>query len=755
MPRPSHNSSRAWFEWLEEFIRLIAPPAGSLEVCDQGLGRIAAMTGARAGVFLPAGAAAPDEPVASWGDAPRDDLVRAGVAALHAARDASAADAPTGRRRRAAGPGTGSAGGGPHVLLVPHQGEPLGAVVLDVSSLPTGEARRFLLLALGAFAAALRAARSLEAARRQGELLARRNLELKTLRQLGAGLQDAGSERAILQAALEQILSMLGLPAGWIFWGEETRGRLDLAASHGVVPEFVRQAETGCLTPCLCQDVFDTGRLRVARNTTECPRLPDLLGPNGPQHHACVPLKFERGVLGVLNIAGRPGSTFSTDELRFFETVGTQICLAVDKARTAGAEARRNAEARALVALAAAIGGSLEEKQVLSAVGDYVRGLVGCDRCAIFLGDTPASLSLAYLSGPPLQGFEPGQTADAAALGSVALPEALRARRTMVIDDAARDSRSNAELALRWGIGSSVLVPLESHGRLVGLVHATRAARAPFTVEEVALIEALSGQVAVAIENARLYHEARRLFVSLQEAQDGMMKAERLAAIGTLASSLAHEVRNPLNSINLILVLLSRRLARLQDSGEPAAMVEDVRREIDRLNRLVEEFLSLSSLDRLTRHESDPAAVVRDMLALMTPLAASRGIAVREDLPAALPRLLLDRQKIQQALINLVRNAIEAMAQGGTLTVSARAADGGVVLEVRDTGCGIEPGLDVFDFFISNKRGGTGLGLPISRRIVEAHGGRLTFESAPGRGTTFRIALKAEARSVAPPAGAS
>jgi signal transduction histidine kinase len=752
MPPPSKSASRAWFEWLEEFIRLIAPPAGPMEVCDQGLGRIAAMTAARAGVLLLAGNPPSPEPASSWGDAPRDDLVRAGLRALEAARTGSHDEEDPATRRRA------TERGEPRILPVPHQGDPLGVVVLEGSRVPKGEPERFLRLAQGAFAAALRAARTLETARRQGELLARRNLELKTLRKLGAGLQDTGGERVILQSALEQILSMLGLPAGWIFWGEQTEGRLDLAASHGVSGEFVRQGEAGCLVPCLCQDVFETGRLRVARNTTECPRLPHLLGEGGPQHHASVPLKFERGVLGVLNIAGRPGSTFSTDELRFFETVGTQICLAVDKARTAGAEARRNAEARALVALAQAIGGSLEQEQVLQAVGDYVRGLVGCDRCAIFLGDTPGSLALAYLSGPALEGFEPGRTADAVTLGSVALPEALRARRTLVIDDAASDARSNAELARRWGIGSSVLVPLESHGRLVGLVHATRAAKRPFGTEEVALIEALAGQAAVAIENALLYREARQLFISLQEAQHGMMKAERLAAIGTLASSLAHEVRNPLNSINLILVLLSRRLARIQESAEPSAMVEDVRREIDRLNRLVEEFLSLSSLDRLSRHEADPAAVVRDMLALMSPLAASRGIAVREELSASLPRLLLDRQKIQQALINLVRNAIEAMPSGGTLTVSARAADGGVVLEVTDTGCGIEPGLDVFDFFISNKRGGTGLGLPISRRIVEAHGGRLTFESAPGRGTTFRIALQPEARPASssfPPAGAS
>ena len=133
------------------------------------------------------------------------------------------------------------------------------------------------------------------------------------------------------------------------------------------------------------------------------------------------------------------------------------------------------------------------------------------------------------------------------------------------------------------------------------------------------------------------------------------------------------------------------------------------------------------------------------LLSLMDPVARSAGVSVAAELPESLPALSLDRQKIKQVLINLVRNAIEAMPDGGTLTISARCHDGGVIIGVADTGVGIEPGLDIFDFFTSTKRGGTGLGLPISRRIVEAHGGRLTYESVPGRGTTFRVALGGEA----------
>jgi signal transduction histidine kinase len=105
----------------------------------------------------------------------------------------------------------------------------------------------------------------------------------------------------------------------------------------------------------------------------------------------------------------------------------------------------------------------------------------------------------------------------------------------------------------------------------------------------------------------------------------------------------------------------------------------------------------------------------------------------------------VDREKLKQVLINLVRNAIEAMPRGGTLTVSARVTEGSAMIAVADTGVGIEPGLDIFGFFTTTKKGGTGLGLPIARRIVEGHGGTLSYESATGQGTTFTITLNAGA----------
>jgi signal transduction histidine kinase len=711
---------------MDELVRLTAPPASEREIVEQGLALTArALKSTGAALFLRSGAGATDPIV--WGRADSNDLSRAAERAM---RTSDTVEENRPGETRVAVPIPGASG-------------PLGAIAFAGAADWEPDGRLFAASAARTIASALQAARLIVESHGQGELLAQRNIELEILRELAGRIQDGGGEEEILQAALDLVLDRLGLAAGWIFWGQSAGRRLELAASRGVTQAFVCQARESGIGECLCQDVFATGKLRVARNTIDCPRLPDLVVAGEPMTHACVPLSFERGTQGVMNIANRPGRLFTDQELRFLETVGRQVCLAVDKARTARAESRRNAEARALTSLTRAIGGSLDQEKVLTAVGDYGRKLLAADRCTILLGDTAASLRLAYLGGPPLEGLVVGAKVDLEALGSRAFLSALLDRRTFVVADTQDDPRVNADLARRWGIRSAVIVPLLAHDRLEGLLAADRSRPSTWSPDEVELTAALAGQAALAIENARLYREAQEMFLGLQRAQDGMLRAERLAAIGTLASSLAHEVRNPLNSISLQLVLLSRRLARLDGSAreEMAALVESTRAEIDRLDGLVEEFLSLSSLDRLTLSETDPRAVVREASALMAPFARQKNIAVVEDLADRLPPLRLDPEKMKQVLLNLARNGIEAMPRGGTLTFEARASDHSVVIRVADTGVGIEPGLEIFNFFTTTKPDGTGLGLPISRRIVEAHGGTLTYESAPGRGTTFNVTL--------------
>jgi signal transduction histidine kinase len=711
---------------LGDLVRLTAPPAGRAEICDQGLALTAAAVEAGSALLFLAPAPGGEPEIAStWGTADADLLAAAGRAALTAREPISA----------------GRDGDVVSVLL-PGGTAPAGALVLGRPALWDAAAREFVRSSARVIGAALRAWRAIVDSREQRELLAQRNLELDVLRDLALRLHEFDDDESILQAALELILDKLGLEAGWIFWGERSRGMLELAAAHGIDDRFREAARRTGIGGCLCNDVFESGRLQFARNTTDCPRLPDLTRNQNLLTHACIPLKFERGVLGVMNIGNRPEQLFSPRELQFLEAAGKQICLAVDKARTERAERRRNAEAQALAALARAIGGTLRVEEILAVVGGYARDLLGVERCALLLGGPDGDFRLAHLAGPAFP--EAGRGGGLASLGFSAAVPVLRDGLAFSMEAATSDPRIDADAAVRNGIVSALLVPLGAHGVLRGVLLASRGAPGPWSLEHVELADALGRQTALAIDNARLYGDAQRTLTELRRAQEGMMRIERLAAIGTLAASLAHEVRNPLNSINLQLVLLGRRLARLPEPerGEMVGFVETAHREINRLDGLVQESLSLSSVDRLSLVPRSPENAVRDVLALMAPLARERGVDVRADLAGIETTVPLDSEKFKQVLINLVRNAIEAMPGGGALDVSSRHEDGAIVIRISDTGIGIEPGVDVFDLFVTTKDDGTGLGLPIAKRIVEAHGGTLSFESLPGVGTTFTVALK-------------
>lgn len=716
---------------LGELVRLTAPPAGVAEICDQGLAlTVKALAPSRALLLLNGGPDGPPAVAAAWGSKAAGRLLPAGEKVM---RD--------GGVHENAGEGKGA----DRVIAMPLPGDTgaAGAIVLEHPAAWSPEARIFARSAARTIAAALRASRAIREIQDQGELLARRNVELETLREFRIAVQDLDREEDLLQSGLDLLLKKLGLESGWIFMGEESHSELSLAAHRGINETFVRKARESGIGDCLCAEVFATGTPMVARNTTECPRLPEFVSDGDKMTHACVPLKFERGVLGVLNIANPPERLFSVDELKFLETFGNHICMAVDKARTARAERRRNAEGQALASLTRAIGGSLDHQRVLAAVGEYGRELLGADRCAILLGDDSGPPLFAYLSGPPIKGLEVGRPVDLARFGSRALLGSLRERRSMVIENTDTDPRANSDLACKWGLKSVIIVPLLARDRLEGILFAARRQPSTWAAEQVEMAGTLAEVAALAIEKARLYREAQEALKRTRQAQIKMMQAERLATVGTLASSLAHEVRNPLNSINLQLTLLSRRVAKAEAPLREglAELVDTARREITRLDDLVNEFLTLSRIDRLSLEEVDLVEIARDVSALMGPLARDKGLSVVEKLPTSMPRMLLDREKLKQVLINLVRNAVEAMPPEGTVTIEGSVEEGAQVLHIIDNGPGIEPGLDVFSFFTTTKQGGTGLGLPLSRGIVEAHGGTLTYDSGPDRGTTFTISL--------------
>jgi PAS domain S-box-containing protein len=228
-----------------------------------------------------------------------------------------------------------------------------------------------------------------------------------------------------------------------------------------------------------------------------------------------------------------------------------------------------------------------------------------------------------------------------------------------------------------------------------------------------------------------------------QEMLRRTLRAERLAAVGTLAAGLAHEVRNPLNSATLQLQVLRRRLGKgdaRPDSLDPVAgLIEE---EIRRLERLVDDFLSFARPRPLDLQPTGLAELCQGVLTFAEHEAAAAGVALTLDVEPDVPAIQADAARLRQVLQNLVRNALEAMPSGGRLAVRVQRAHRAVEIEVSDTGVGFADETPVFDAFFTTKSKGTGLGLSIVHGIVTDHGGTVRVRSQPGD-TRFTVSLPA------------
>lgn len=233
------------------------------------------------------------------------------------------------------------------------------------------------------------------------------------------------------------------------------------------------------------------------------------------------------------------------------------------------------------------------------------------------------------------------------------------------------------------------------------------------------------------------------------EISDEQQERKRLQAenteLATLAGGLAHEIRNPLSTIGMNLELLAEEMEG-DDSQRARRMlrrISSLQGECRNLEEILNAFLQFARAGELHLEEGNLNTILTDYVEFLEPQASSMEVELRPHLDTDLPVVMLDRSLMRQALVNLCRNAIEAMPQGGSIDLLTRTRDDQVVLEIIDTGKGMDEKTraQMFHAFFSTRSGGSGLGLPTVRRIVEAHHGQIVCDSEPGKGTRFTISL--------------
>lgn len=280
---------------------------------------------------------------------------------------------------------------------------------------------------------------------------------------------------------------------------------------------------------------------------------------------------------------------------------------------------------------------------------------------------------------------------------------------------------------------SSLLVPLYGSSGPLGVVGAHWKQPHDASPDEITWLQILANTLALCLANRS----------ALQAENGRLQRVEQMMAIGQVAAGVAHELRNPLTSIK---GLVQVNLRDLTSRGVPADDLAVIEHEIRRMERTLQTFLDFARPPKPNRRPTDLSSIVERVMALVGGRARKQQVTLRLLKPDAPVTANVDNDQIQQLLLNLVLNALDAMPKSGEIEVDLRdARDGFIELYVRDNGPGIPPNIlpKVFETFVSSKETGVGLGLPLSRRIAEDHGGTLTAYNLPGTGACFLLRLPA------------
>ena len=473
--------------------------------------------------------------------------------------------------------------------------------------------------------------------------------------------------------------------------------------------------------------------------------LPDgatpALEPMGLRRLVAVPLVFSERLIGTLSVAHREASPWNAEELLLLESAAAQIAMTLAHARLFEEERSRAEDFATINELGSMIAQHPELSSVLATAVSYLAQIAEVPRVHVLLvdeGRTALCRAASNLEADVDIRFPLDETS--------AVAEAFHTLRPIFIVNAESDARTNKEAVSAFSTRSILAIPLVSRGDPIGAIALVESRHErKFTQFEMDRAVAIANLVSPAIANAKMFEDLRRSYEALARTQAELVTHERLAALGELSAVMAHEVRNPVAIIFNSIGNLRRLITPAPDA---TLLLDIVGQEAHRLNRIVGDLLDFAKPYALNPRPEQLSHIVHAAVE-----------AARRAAPEALARIeielrcppdevvLLDGAMLQQALINLIVNAVQAMPKGGTVTVRAgwKCADEATTLrcEVTDEGSGVAPGDEtrVFQPFFTTKATGTGLGLAVVKRIADAFHGAIEVARAPTGGAVFTLTV--------------
>jgi signal transduction histidine kinase len=471
-----------------------------------------------------------------------------------------------------------------------------------------------------------------------------------------------------------------------------------------------------------------------------------------------VPLRFRGQTIGVLCVESLRSEAFNLYDENLIVVIASHLASLADYTRL-----REEAEGRArnlglIHEVVQQVIGLTDAGEVAEITSDLLARYFAYELCSVFIADEKGDLTIAGFGGTSQNVVKRAMKSFEYPLSGGITGYVFETGEDLVVNDVLQDSRYRAIKG--WQAGSEMCVAIREGENVLGIIDVESSSRNAFTHNDFIALESLAGILASVITSADQYQrlqvtvdqlrstqmELRARMEAQRSAENRLVQAAKLAAVGEMAAAIAHELNNPLTSVTGFAELA---LSDIPQESETRKDLEIVMREAARARDVVRRLLDFARQSESARARASLNDVIEDVVALSRHLVHTSGVTLKLALQENLPWVLVDVNQMKQVLLNLIHNALQAMPSGGELTISTESTLRGgrdwIKISVQDTGVGI-PKLDqarIFEPFYTTKgdQGGTGLGLSVTYGIITDHGGQIDVESQPGAGSRFSVWL--------------
>jgi signal transduction histidine kinase len=557
---------------------------------------------------------------------------------------------------------------------------------------------------------------------------------LKLLYQVGSVIHSTLEPQPALSLIVREAARLMDASSCSVVLLNPTNGFLEIQASQGL-PEKAESLRLR-IGEGLTGWVAQTGKAARVGDVTQDKRYV-MLRPE-VRSELAVPLEVNNEVRGVLNVDADRLTAFTEDDQELLESLAAQAASVIQNTWLYEQIRLKARLLESLARVSRTINSALNLDEVLQIITSEACELMQAKMCSLMmLDETRTWLDLrasfgageAYIRKPRLSVQE-------SLIGAV-----VRRKRPIHVENVQTSTRfQNVDVARQEGLVSLVSAPMLFAGEAIGALNVYTGKPYLYSDEEIRILSAFAELSAIAIEKARLYER-------VVDVEEQLRLNEKLSALGLLAAEVAHEIRNPLTVMKMLYHSLDLKFPAQDPRAKDARLLGE---KIEHLNKIVERILDFARTTEPKLSPVDLNELVEELSLLVRHKLSNQGVKLVRTLQPNLPAVMGDATQLEQAFLNLILNAAEAMPKGGTLTIATHAAaptgqgakPASVIVEFADNGEGMseeQQGRAFGSVLSTTKAKGTGLGLAIVGRTIETHGGTVKIKSKVGRGTTFEI----------------